>query len=88
MVRVGGMSYSCNPLAKAGQRIGEMRLHGRPIEADKTYKVASWAPVAEGARGEAIWDVLGQYLRDRKIVKPARLNLPRLIGVAGNLGIA
>ena len=33
-----------------GARISDMRLNGKPIEADKTYKVAGWAPVAEEAR--------------------------------------
>ena len=91
MVRVGGMSYSCTPGAKIGKRIDDMRLRGRPIEADKLYKVASWAPVAERASnenaGEPMWEVLSRYLRDKKIVKPRKLDLPRLVGVSGNLGI-
>ncbi|MCC6657371.1 MAG: hypothetical protein IT512_04210, partial [Rhodocyclaceae bacterium] len=53
----------------------------------KTYKVAGWAPVAEGAKGEPIWDVVAAWLRDRKVVAPRRLNLPRLTGMAGNPGI-
>jgi sulfur-oxidizing protein SoxB len=88
MVRVGGMSYSCTPGAKIGARIGDMRFRGRPIEADRTYKVASWAPVAEGSGGEPMWEVLSRYLRDRKVVRPGRLELPRLIGTGGNLGTA
>jgi sulfur-oxidizing protein SoxB len=92
MVRVGGMSYVCRPGAKIGGRIGDMRLRGRPIDADKLYGVASWAPVAEGApnesAGEAIWEVVSRYLRDKKIVKPRKLNVPHLVGVSGNLGIA
>jgi sulfur-oxidizing protein SoxB len=52
------------------------------------YKVASWAPVAEGSGGEPIWEVLSRYLRDKKVVSPRRLELPRLIGTAGNLGAA
>ncbi len=88
MVRVGGMTYSCAPGAKMGARIGDMRLGDRPIDPGKTYKVAGWAPVAEGVRGEPIWDVLADYLRARKFVKARRLSLPRLIGVKGNLGIA
>jgi sulfur-oxidizing protein SoxB len=87
MVRVGGMSYSCTPGAKIGARIGDMRLRGRPIEANKVYKVASWAPVAEGAAGEPVWELLARYLRDKKVVKPGRLELPRLVGTAGNLGV-
>ena len=49
MVRVGGLSYTCDPLAAMGQRITDMRLKGQPIDAGKTYKVAGWAPVAEDA---------------------------------------
>jgi sulfur-oxidizing protein SoxB len=88
MVRVGGMSYSCTPGNKIGARIGDMRLRGRPIEADKVYKLASWAPVAEGPGGEPVWEILSRYLRDKKVVGPRRLELPRLIGTAGNLGVA
>jgi sulfur-oxidizing protein SoxB len=88
MVRVGGMSYACEPAAKMGGRISDMRLNGRLVEAGKTYKVASWAPVAEGAKGEPVWDVVETYLRDRKVIKPRRLNLPRLIGIKDNKGIA
>ncbi|MBC7939220.1 MAG: thiosulfohydrolase SoxB, partial [Chitinophagaceae bacterium] len=69
----------------------EMMLKGRPIDAGKKYKVAGWAPVSEEAKragGEPIWDVMAKYLRDRKVVKPLALNLPRLKGVEGNPGIA
>jgi sulfur-oxidizing protein SoxB len=88
MVRVGGMTYACTPGHKIGSRISDMRLAGKPIEADKTYKVAGWAPVAQGASGEPIWDVVSRYLRDRKTIPPLKLNQPRLIGVEGNRGIA
>jgi len=88
MVRVGGMSYSCTPGNRIGARIGDLRVRGKPLQADKTYKVASWAPVADGAAGEPVWEVLARYLRDKKVVTPRKLELPRLIGVAGNLGAA
>jgi sulfur-oxidizing protein SoxB len=71
-----------------GSRISEMRLNGKPIEPGKTYKVAGWAPVAEGAKGEPIWDVVAAYLRDRKVVAPMRLNSPTIRGVANNPGMA
>ena len=90
MVRVGGMRYACDPNAAMGKRIQDMRLEGKPIEANKTYKVAGWAPVAEGAKeqgGEPIWDIVAAWLRDRKVVAPRRLNLPRLGGMAGNPGL-
>ena len=88
MVRVGGLTYTCEPNAKAGQRISNMMLKGKAIDPAKTYKVAGWAPVAEGAKGEAIWDVIAPYLRDKKTIKPKQLNLPKLVGVQGNAGMA
>jgi sulfur-oxidizing protein SoxB len=91
MVRVGGLRYTCDPAAKMGRRISNMTLRGKPLEADKTYKVAGWAPVAEEAKktgGEPIWDVMARYLRDQKVIKPRTLNLPKLTNVAGNPGYA
>jgi hypothetical protein len=34
-----------------------------------------------------VWELLARYLRDKKVVKPGRLELPRLVGTAGNLGV-
>ncbi|MCC6070999.1 thiosulfohydrolase SoxB [Massilia sp. GCM10020059] len=87
MVRVGGMTYAIDPNAKMGARIQDMRLGGKPIDAAKVYKVAGWAPVAEGAQGEPVWDVVGGWLRSNKTVKARKLNAPRLIGVKGNPGL-
>jgi sulfur-oxidizing protein SoxB len=88
MVRVGGMTYACDPNATVGNRIQDMRLAGKPIEAGKTYKVAGWAPVGENASGEPIWEVVARWLRDKKVVAPRQLNTPRLIGMDGNPGRA
>ncbi len=87
MVRVGGLQYRCAPNEKIGRRISAMTLKGAPLEADKKYKVAGWAPVAEGASGEPIWEVMSRYLRDKKTITPLSLNLPELAGVAGNPGM-
>jgi sulfur-oxidizing protein SoxB len=88
MVRIGGMTYACNPTAAIGKRIDDMRLKGKPIEAGQRYKVAGWAPVAEGATGEPVWDVVERYLKDIKTIKPRAPNLPRIIGMSGNQGLA
>jgi sulfur-oxidizing protein SoxB len=88
MVRVGGLQYTIDPNATMGHRISDMRLDGRPIDPKKTYKVAGWAPVAEGAQGEPVWDVVARYLREQKVLKPRKLNLPTIKGVQGNPGIA
>ena len=50
-----------------GARITDMRLDGKPIDADKTYKVAGWAPVAEEAQtapgNKPVWDVVETWLK-------------------------
>ena len=78
MVRVGGMSYAIAPREKIGRRISEMRLRGEPVEADKRYKVAGWAPVREGVGGEPVWDVIERHLRAMKNVPPLNASEPRL----------
>lgn len=88
MVRVGGITYACDPSARIGSRISDLRLKGKPLTAEARYKVASWAPVAEGASGEPIWQLLTSYLRSKKTLAPRAVNLPRLIGVQGNPGIS
>jgi sulfur-oxidizing protein SoxB len=88
MVRVGGLTWACEPAAKAGSRISDMRLAGVPIDPRKTYKVAGWAPVAQGAKGEPIWEVVEQWLKAQKTVSARKLNQPRLIGLGSNPGIA
>lgn len=88
MVRVGGLQYTIEPGQPAGRRISNMTLNGNALQADKTYKVATWAPVAEGATGEPVWDVVARYLLDKKTVSPLALNVPALIGAQGNHGKA
>jgi sulfur-oxidizing protein SoxB len=88
MVRVGGMQYTMTPNAPMGQRVNNMTLKGKLIEADKTYKVAGWASVQEGAKGDPIWDVVSGYLRDKKVIKGVQINTPRIIGMDGNPGLA
>ncbi|NML86728.1 thiosulfohydrolase SoxB [Polaromonas sp.] len=92
MVRVGGLQYSCTPAAGMGKRIDDMRLNGKPIEADKQYKVAGWAPVAEEARtagNPMVWDVVETWLKARggKVAR-RELNTPKLEGVKANPGYA
>jgi len=87
MVRVGGLTYACAPRESIGRRISDLRLGGKPIDATRRYKVAGWAPVAEGAQGEPVWEVLERYLKARKTVRPRAAGMPRLIGVEGNPGL-
>jgi sulfur-oxidizing protein SoxB len=88
MVRIGGLTYTCAPNAKMGGRILDMHLAGKPIEPDKKYKVAGWAPVAEGAQGEPIWDLVAGWLKSKRTIPARKPNIPQLRGVAGNPGVA
>ena len=88
MVRVGGLEYTCTPNARMGSRISDMRLAGKPIEAGKTYQVGGWAPVAEGSKGEPIWNVVETYLSHHPTIAARAVNRPRLVGVDGNAGAA
>jgi sulfur-oxidizing protein SoxB len=88
MVRVGGLQYTIDPNAKAGHRISDMRLNGNLLDVAKNYKVAGWAPVGEGVHGEPIWEVLAPWLRSKKTIAQRRANAPKVLGMAGNPGLA
>jgi sulfur-oxidizing protein SoxB len=88
MVRVGGLQYTMDVTAKAGSRISDMRLGGKPISADKSYKVAGWAPVQEASKnaGPPVWDVVETWLKDKKTIPAIKPNMPTLKGIDGNIG--
>jgi sulfur-oxidizing protein SoxB len=88
MVRVGTLAFACNPTAKMGSRISDLRLGDQLLEADKKYRVASWASVQENIQGEPVWEVVASYLRSERTIAPRRVNRPRLEGIDGNLGVA
>jgi len=89
MVRLGGLDYVCDPRQSFGKRISNMTLDdGTPIEAGKQYMVSGWATVGSQSPGRPVWDVVADYLRDRKQVKLNKLNTPKLVGMEGNPGLA
>ena len=81
---------ACDPAAKMGNRIQDMRLNGKVVEASRTYKVAGWAPVAEDAAhagNKPVWELVEQWLKARGGKVAARkVNVPRLIGAVPNAG--
>ena len=70
MVRVGGLGYTINPKAKMGSRISNMTLlrNGETIDATRDYVVSGWASVNEGTEGPPVWDVVSNYIRDKKVI--------------------
>jgi S-sulfosulfanyl-L-cysteine sulfohydrolase len=92
MVRTGGLQYTLAPGAAMGARITDMRLAGKPVDADKTYRVAGWAPVGEEAAragSKPIWDVVEGWLKNQSAgrVSQRRVNTPNLQGVQTNAGL-
>ena len=89
MVRVGGLNYTCDPLASMDSRISELTLNdGQRLDAAKNYKVAGWATVGAKSPGPPVWDVVAEYLRAEKTVRIDKLNTPKLRNVSGNPGLS
>ena len=91
MVRVGGLQYRCDPQAAMGKRIDQLVLGGKPLQADRRYKVAGWAPVSEEAAragGKPIWELVEAWLKSKGRVSARQPNLPTLVGAADNPGSA
>jgi len=88
MVRVGGLKYAIDPNESIGKRITDMELDGEPLLANKSYAVAGWASTQKQEGGVPVWDVVAEYLRDKKTISNIELNEPTLKNVSGNPGIA
>ncbi|MFO8153934.1 thiosulfohydrolase SoxB [Thioalkalivibrio sp.] len=90
MVRIGGLKYAIDPTKGIGERILEMEFDGKPLDPDREYVVAGWASVQEdpaGDTGRKIWDVVAEYLRDKKTIRIDNLNEPVVKGIGeDNLG--
>jgi len=87
MVRVGGLKYAIRPSAKIGSRISDMTLNGDAIDPDKKYKVAGWASIRPQAEGQPqIWDIVSEYLRNKKTIRINEPNVPKILGEKNNPG--
>jgi sulfur-oxidizing protein SoxB len=68
MVRVGGVTYTIDPAARAGSRISDVRIGGKPMQPDKPYRAAGWASMMD-VDGPPVFDVVAAHLRRVKTVK-------------------
>lgn len=82
MVRVGNLAYRIDPQAAIGSRISNLRLlsTGEPLEAGRTYTVAGWASVNEGVEGPPVWELVLDYLRERKTIVPQQVSRVEVAG--------
>ncbi|SFV59631.1 Sulfur oxidation protein SoxB [hydrothermal vent metagenome] len=75
MSRLGGVTYSIAVAGKAGERISELMIGGKPIDLDKTYVVSSWGGNLQNA-GEnlqkdkirPVYDVTRDYIKRQGVV--------------------
>lgn len=89
MVRVGGLKFSFDPTAKMGERVSDLELAGTALDMTKKYPVAGWASVQETVPdNKQIWEVVADYLKDKKTISKVDLNTPKLKNVEGNQGLA
>ncbi|MDA9734839.1 thiosulfohydrolase SoxB [SAR116 cluster bacterium] len=83
MVRVGGMSYTCHPKNKMGNRISDLSLlsSGEKIEAQKKYTVGGWGSINPNVEGPAIYNVLEDYILDKQNISPIQNNPVTIKGI-------
>jgi S-sulfosulfanyl-L-cysteine sulfohydrolase len=68
MVRVGGVTYAIEPGQPMGRRLRDVRVGGRPLDANRRYRATGWASLGE-ADGPPAWDVVAGHLRSLKRVR-------------------
>lgn len=87
MVRVGGMSYVCEPAGPPGRRISNLTLlDGAPLEASKPYRVAGWGSM-EVQSGAPVWEAVAGHLRSRGTAIESKGEI-KVAGVSDNPGYA
>ncbi len=86
MVRVGALQYRLDPAAAMGSRISSMTLHGKPVQPGKNYIVAGWGGVHDTEKATLVWDVVAEYLKDKKFILVNDVNQPALPDLTGNTG--
>ncbi len=82
MVRVGGMTYICQPKNTMGNRISDLKLsNGEKIESQKKYTVGGWGSINPEVEGPPIYKLLEDYVSGEKIIKPKQNNPVKVEGI-------
>ncbi len=82
MVRVGGMTYTCQPKNTMGNRISDLKLsNGEKIESQKKYTIGGWGSINPEVEGPPIYKLLEDYVSGEKIIKPKTNNPVKIKGV-------
>ena len=82
MVRVGGMTYTCQPKKTMGNRISDLKLsNGEKIESQKKYTIGGWGSINPKVEGPPIYKLLEDYVSGEKIIKPKHNNPVKIMGI-------
>ena len=82
MVRVGGMTYTCQPKETMGNRISDLKLsNGEKIESQKNYTIGGWGSINPEVEGPPIFKLLEDYVSGEKIIKPKHNNPVKIKGI-------
>ena len=83
MVRVGGLTYTCYPKKKIGERISNLRITSsdEPLISSKKYVVGGWGSVNPDVEGPAIYNLLEKYITEKKIIKPINSKPVKVLGM-------
>ncbi len=82
MVRVGGMTYTCQPKNTMGNRISDLKLStGEKIESQKKYTIGGWGSINPEVEGPPIYKLLEDYVSGEKIIKPKHNNPVEIKGI-------
>ena len=82
MVRVGGMTYTCQPKETMGNRISDLKLsNGEKIESQKNYTIGGWGSINPKVEGPPIYKLLEDYVSGEKIIKPKNNNPVKIKGI-------
>ena len=82
MVRVGGMTYTCQPKETMGNRISDLKLsNGEKIESQKNYTIGGWGSINPEVEGPPIYKLLEDYVSGEKIIKPKHNNPVTIKGI-------
>ena len=83
MVRVGGLSYTCNPKNKIGNRINNLRIISSdiPLESNQKYVVGGWGSVNKNVKGPAIYNLLENFISEKKVIKASRRETVKIVGM-------
>ena len=82
MVRVGGMTYTCQPKNTMGNRISDLKLsNGEKIESQKNYTIGGWGSINPEVEGPPIYKLLEDYVSGEKSIKPKHNNPVKIKGI-------